>query len=66
MGKYNKDVYRGRQMVPKDTVSQKKMDRQVDRLDKRIDHFKQLFAARLSELQSSVDLLSRKNDDVQR
>ncbi len=52
-----KDQWKGRQLYPKDTVSQKKLDRQTDRLDKRIDHAKGLFGSRIRALEERVRAL---------
>ncbi len=54
-----KDEWKGRQLYPKDTVSQKKLDRVDDRLTRRIDHQKE----RNHKLQSEVADLQQAVED---
>ncbi len=54
-----KDEWKGRQLYPKDTVSQKKLDRVDDRLTRRIDHQKE----RNHKLQQEVADLRQKLED---
>ncbi len=54
------DQWKGRQMYPKDTVSQKKLDRVADRLERRID----LQGDKLSRLRLQVDALRQQVIDL--
>ncbi len=53
MTNQRKDPYKGRQMYPKDTVTQKQLDRKVDRVEYRLDHYK----ARVRALTEDVRIL---------
>ncbi len=58
----NPDKWRGRQMYPKDTVSQKKLDRVDDRSNRRIDLLKTKhhdLTARVGDLENEIRLLHK-------
>ncbi len=48
------DKWKGRQLYPKDTVSQKKLDRVDDRLTRRIDHQKEQLHRKVTELNQAL------------
>ncbi len=51
------DQWKGRQMYPRDTVSSKKLDRLSDRLDRRIDHGKEVMQAKIVSLNERIAAL---------
>ncbi len=48
-----RDPYKGRQMYSKDTVTQKQLDRKVDRVEMRLDHH----IVRLRAMRDEIRLL---------
>jgi len=51
------DEWKGRQMYPRDTVSQKKLDRVDDRLTRRIDHQKERLQKFVIEFNKALQAL---------
>ncbi len=59
-----KDQWKGRQMYPKDTVSQKKLDRVDDRLTRRIDLTNEKIHRKVVQLNERIAALEKAHEHL--